>query len=169
MDQVRALAERFGVRGSWTRHPHLTLVFLGQTPLEQIGNAEHALRAACQGIGPLDLSIEGIGCFPSMNRPRVVWLGLQGDVAKLMTLQARVASALEGVGEHRESKRFSPHVTVGRIKEPPPASFGNALKGLSSATLISACFTEVHLFRSELSPKGAKYTPLVSVSLEEPA
>jgi RNA 2',3'-cyclic 3'-phosphodiesterase len=168
VEQIRVLAKSHGVRGSWTRHPHLTLVFLGQTSLIDVSKAEQAIRNACQGFPALAMHVRGVGGFPSLSRPRVVWLGLTGDIDELKNLQGRIASALQGVGEHREKKPFNPHITVGRLRESPPASFNKALKELQDGHLADAVFDQVHLFRSELSPKGAKYTPLVSVSLEEP-
>jgi RNA 2',3'-cyclic 3'-phosphodiesterase len=168
VDQIQVLAESHGVRGSWTRHPHLTLVFLGQTSLTEVSKAEEAIRHACQGIPALAVHVRGVGGFPSLRRPRVVWLGLTGDIDELKNLQGRIASALQAVGEHRGKRPFNPHITVGRLRESPPASFTKALKELQDAHLADAVFDQIYLFRSELSPKGAKYTPLVSVSLEEP-
>ncbi|MGE5602041.1 MAG: RNA 2',3'-cyclic phosphodiesterase, partial [Nitrososphaerales archaeon] len=89
---------------------HLTLKFLGDTPVSKISKVADALAAACQGIAPFDVSFEGRGCFPNVRRPRVIWVAVR-DLSglNLVRLQAAVEQKVSPLGFPTEERGFSPH------------------------------------------------------------
>jgi RNA 2',3'-cyclic 3'-phosphodiesterase len=110
---------------------HLTLHFLGETAPARKENIIAALAAACSETKPLNLQTDALGSFPDMRRPRVIYWGLQGDLEALADLQARVSSAVAPFGEHHETKPFTPHLTLGRVKsfdKRTLQSIGNAIE-----------------------------------------
>src|SRR5437762_1995995 len=104
-----------GVRWSRPEGVHLTLQFLGNVHTNTIPRIEQAIRDACDGAKPARLSLEGAGAFPNLARPRVVWIGLSGDVSPLQTLQANISANLKTLG-FEPDKPFQPHITLGRVR-----------------------------------------------------
>jgi len=155
------------VQGSiaWVRPEgiHLTLKFFGNITPEQAGVIVTEVRKAVPGTSPLSLCGRSLGVFPDLRRPRVIWLGLDGDVARLSALQEKIEAGLETRGFAREERSFRAHLTLARIKD------GRGLVGLEQA-LKNPRFQEagdfvvdkLTLFRSELTPKGAIYTRLAT-------
>jgi 2'-5' RNA ligase len=148
---------------------HLTLVFLGDTPAAQLNAVEQAMRSATTSIPPITLTATGIGCFPNTRRPRVVWVGIEETTGHLQHLKKRVDQALEPLGFQPERRRYSPHLTLGRVHK--RASRGDAQqlgKVIESATLKDAgemTAQQIHLIRSDLRPTGPIYTVLASAPL----
>lgn len=147
---------------------HLTLVFLGEIPVEQVDRIAEALGEACAAYAPFTVSIAGIGCFPNTRRPRVVWVGVEEQSGALACLQRDVEGALELLGFPPEGRRFSPHLTLGRVK----GGGRQALEVLGTyveqaRVRVGEMRVEgVHLIRSDLQPGGAVYTELAVVALE---
>jgi 2'-5' RNA ligase len=95
---------------------HLTLKFLGDTPVSKISKVADALAAACQGVDPFELSFEGRGCFPNLRRPRVIWVAVRDlSGSRLARMQAAVEQHVSPLGFPTEERGFSPHLTVGRV------------------------------------------------------
>ena len=114
------------------------------------------------------IDVGGLGAFPSATRARVLWAGVMAGDGPLEALAATVDTALAALGFPREARAFSPHIPVGRVREPRRAE--------ALATLLSARQTRpfgrvavdaVTLMRSDLSPRGARYTPLAGVPLSD--
>ncbi len=168
-DQLRADGPRRAVR--WTRPEgiHLTLQFLGETPAARQDTIRGALQQASQGHGPLALRAEGLGCFPNPSKPRVVWVGLTGDRPALEALQQAVEGALAPLGFPPEKRRFSPHLTLGRVRrEAQPAevkALGRLVQTNDLGLVAAWTAGTVSLMRSELRPAGAHYTCLAAVPL----
>jgi 2'-5' RNA ligase len=147
---------------------HLTLVFLGEIQVEQADRVAEALRQACAGHRPFSVSIAGMGCFPNTRRPRVVWVGVDEPSGALARLQRDIEGALEPLGFPPEGRRFSPHLTLGRVK----GGGRQALEALGTymeqaKVRVGEMRVEaVHLMRSDLQPGGAVYTELAVVALE---
>lgn len=149
---------------------HLTLKFLGEIQRDKIAEVKSALQAVVPKFEQFELNVVGLGCFPNKNRPRVVWVGLQAPV-ELDHLQKSVEDACFELGFEREQRRFSPHLTLGRVK--PYArpedihSLQQALERIATFNPGATHAREVVLFQSDLQPSGAIYTPLVSVQLKQ--
>ena len=97
---------------------HLTLKFFGNVPDDEIETLAQAAREAAAETAPLQLQATGAGAFPSPNAPRVVWLGLGGDMVPLTQLFYRLEKGFATLGYPPEGRAFNPHLTLGRVKSP---------------------------------------------------
>lgn len=159
---------------------HLTLKFLGnidEGQVEPVGRVVSEAAATCGG--PLRLAMKGLGAFPGVARPRVVWVGLTGDTARLAALAQDLEKRLAPLGFAPEGRPFTPHLTLGRVKE-FGAGRGRGRAGgknpLSEAVVKLAALElggfearELILYRSELRPGGAVYTRLHAAGFSEKA
>ena len=149
---------------------HLTLKFLGNIPFKQVEEIAKAMGEAFRGIPPFHLEISGVGAFPNINRPRVIWVGIIGEIDKLLSLQQNIDSALAPFGFAKEERPFVPHLTLARIREGASTAEKKSLGEL----LISARFEisysidveTISLMRSQLTPEGAIYTCQFLASLK---
>lgn len=165
---VQAGLKQSGVKIKWVRPEsvHLTLKFLGDIPVSQVGQIGDALDRAAKGVSPFSLYAKGVGIFPDLKRPRVVWTGIAGDVEVLRSLQAGVEAALEPVGFAREKRPFRAHLTVGRIKDRiDKQALRAALTGQEGFETDPFQVTSVVLYQSTLRPQGALYTRLAETCL----
>lgn len=148
---------------------HLTLKFLGNITLASIPQIVESLTGMAQGIAPFNLQLGRLGAFPNLNRPRVIWIGIGGEVENLALLQSNVDSGLSALGFSPESRAFSPHLTLGRLKEKmAPGESQGFGKWAASIEMESGCAFEVTSFgliKSRLTPEGAVYSPLASIEL----
>jgi 2'-5' RNA ligase len=144
----------------------VTLKFLGQIDPALVGPLTSALEAAAATVGPFDLDVQGLGAFPTPTRPRVIWAGTAGNRERVVELAEQVERAVAPVGFPREERAFSPHVTLGRVREPrvPPA-LADALRAAAGRSFGLVRIEAVSLMRSELSRRGARYSELASGAL----
>jgi 2'-5' RNA ligase len=153
---------------SWvaTGNLHLTVKFLGEVAEDRIEAVAGAITSAVAGVGAFDAQIEGLGAFPSAARPRVVWAGVTAGAGTMADLAGRVDDALAALDFSREARPFAPHITLGRVREPGrmPA-LTEALHGAAGRGFGRLPVARVSLMRSELSPRGARYTELAAASL----
>src|SRR5262249_42284620 len=143
---------------------HLTLKFLGGVETARLGTIERALTTAACAQPVFELAILGLGAFPSRTRPRVLWAGVGAGAPEAASLAARVDDTLVGLPGAREIRPFAAHVTLGRVREP------RANPRLADALTSAESFgvqrvARVSLMRSELSPRGARYTELAGIPL----
>jgi len=151
-----------GVR--WTRPEgiHLTLKFFGNIYEKDIVQISEVVSRNTKNAGTISLGGGKVGAFPKLERPRVLWLGLDGDIEKLSALQRTIETDLEAYGYKKEGRKFRPHLTLGRAK-----SFRGMIMGLSEAIKREEDYPAgqfdskgLTLFQSELKPGGAVYTEL---------
>ncbi len=149
---------------------HLTLKFLGAVPAVQVGELSDRLAAAVASQPAFSLAIGALGLFPSQRAPRVIWLGLMGDLAELHACQERVERAMERLGYPREKRAFTPHLTLGRVRETAPPDHLAAIGQLPSSLppTVSPPFrvTSISLIQSVLGPGGATYYQLAEQPFE---
>lgn len=145
---------------------HLTLKFLGDVPEERIPDIEAAMERVAASTAPLTLKAAGCGAFPTMKEMRVVWVGLRGGQESLGRLARHIEEAMVPLGFKREGRPFKPHLTLGRVKG------RQHLRALQEVLLAKQGFaaedfdvTEVVLYKSDLRPDGARYTPLRRAAL----
>ena|SRR5215471_1382870 len=152
---------------SWTKpsNIHLTLKFLGAVTPPRLERVKIAVEQAAKGIKPFEINVSGAGCFPSPRSPRVLWVGITEVPRELEQLYSKIDEGLSREGFEREKRKFSPHLTLGRIRTPRNAS-------LVAETLIAGDFgperfraNEVIVMRSDLKPTGSIYTPQAIVRL----
>jgi len=134
---------------------HLTLRFLGDTAVSQLPALQSQLTQLTSQHTSFRLHLNGVGAFPNRKRPRVVWVGLDGDVAVLQTMQAELEEQIMQLGWSREKRPFSPHVTLGRVKD---AKKVQALDWHVALERLVFEVTAVQLVQSDLRPSGAVYT-----------
>lgn len=149
---------------------HLTLIFLGNIDRGQVGPITEAIAAAARGMSPFRLELGRLGVFPNLRRPQVIWVGVVGEVEKLAALKQGIDSALLPLGFTPESRSFKPHLTLGRVRERASAEERRRLGELVMGTGFEGGFPfevgEVNLMRSRLTPSGAIYSRISSISLE---
>ncbi len=156
-----------GAEVRWVATPsiHLTLKFLGEIDPELVPKLVDSLRNSSAGESAFKLSLCGLGGFPSLRNPRVIWCGLSGDTGRLSALQSKVEQACAGLGFPPEERAFQPHLTLGRVQGK------RNLQGVLDYIRIAPAFERVfdadrfHLYRSVLSPRGATYTVLDTIEL----
>jgi len=140
---------------------HLTLKFLGDTRPEQTPAIAQAMRMAAASFEPFTLVVAGLGCFPNPRQPRVLWVGAPAVPRALVGVQRALDLHLAGLGYPKETRPFSPHLTLGRVSDRAALAERQALAGLLAraqvAELGSLPVQEIVLFRSELRPEGAVY------------
>jgi 2'-5' RNA ligase len=140
---------------------HLTLQFLGAVPEERVGAVREAVAAAAAGARTLRLEVRGAGGFPDSRRPRVVWLGIEGDTEGLALLAADLGRRLAPLGFPPDGRPLAPHVTVGRSRSGRGApGLGGAIAGARAAPGLPWRAEELCLVRSHLSPGGARHEVL---------
>jgi RNA 2',3'-cyclic 3'-phosphodiesterase len=170
MVKVQEQLRTSNVDASWPRPEgvHLTLKFLGEMPETKIPEIMNGIRTAGEGIGPFRLEVKGVGTFPNPKNARVVWIGLSGDIEKLTKLQAAVEDAMVRMGLAREGRKFTPHLTLGRIKFIRLRDkWIKTLDEIKNISLPVFDVTAVSLMKSELKPSGALYTEMGSVVLKK--
>jgi RNA 2',3'-cyclic 3'-phosphodiesterase len=144
---------------------HLTLKFFGDIRECDIANISAVAGKAAAEVGPLDLTIGGAGVFPDPHRPRIIWLGMSGDVARLTTFQQGMERALREIGFPGEERPFRPHLTLGRIRTPKGLTgLAEALKKGETVTAGRFTASGLCLFKSDLTPRGAVYSRLAGYS-----
>ncbi len=147
-------------------HFHVTLKFLGEVRREKLEAVEEAMTKVAQSTKSFSTKFGGFGAFPTIRRPRVVWLGIEAN-PELRCLKQDLEWALGDVGFDAETRAFHPHVTLGRADDRDGAG---AFRGLDTlmAGMKFRGDVKVHtldLMRSQLSREGSKYTVLASAKL----
>ena len=149
---------------------HLTLKFLGDVSPSNVEMLSQMLRAETDLFNCFNLHLSGIGSFPNLKRPRVLYIGIQAP-AVLESLQRGIESASRRLGYESEERGFSPHLTIGRVKQNITATEQQAIRRALEETKIDSLGTtrvdSVQLFKRDLKPTGSVYTRLYSAALRK--
>jgi 2'-5' RNA ligase len=151
---------------AWTAAPnlHVTLKFLGGVAEDRLPAIAGALARAVR-VPPFDVEVRGLGAFPSATRARVLWAGTPPS-APFARLAADVEGAMAALGFPAETRDFTPHVTLGRVREPRrDPGLAAALDAAAARPFGVLRVERVSLMRSDLSPRGARYTELAPIPL----
>ena len=162
-----------GIRTVRSEGIHLTLKFLGDVDADRVEAVTEALSKAIAGHAPFRLELGEVGAFPTLRRPRVLWVGINGDTEALASLQSDIEAALEAAGFAGDDRGYNPHLTLARVRPsirngPPPPSGKSAADVLKETPIEPGTFIlveRVSLMRTELHPDGAIHRRLVSVPL----
>jgi 2'-5' RNA ligase len=156
------------VRWVTAENTHLTLKFLGEVSPTNVDMLSQTLQAECSQLPQFGITVSGMGCFPNVRRPRVIWIGLNAP-ADLNKLQHKIEAATARLGYPIEEKPFSPHLTIGRVREQASADdlkrLHDLLDTVSIGTLGAFTARAVYLFKSDLQPSGPVYSHLFSAGL----
>ncbi len=147
---------------------HLTLKFLGQVDRDQITSIQQALERSARQAAPFDLRIGGLGTFPDLQRPRVIWIGVE-ECQSLWKLKHQLEGELEYLGFPRDKRCFRPHLTLMRLKSAANREqLAGFLRSEAQAGDLGVLeVTAIHLYQSVLRPQGAEYQKLVTVELDQ--
>ena len=139
---------------------HLTLRFLGDVAPDAVPTLGAALHAAAARSAPVHLRLSGAGVFPPRGRPRVLWVGVE-PAPTLAALHGVVEDACAAVGLGRAGRPFRPHLTVARPRPGAPLAEPALAAALARVGFVTATrVASLHLMRSDLTPAGARHTPL---------
>lgn len=154
-----------GVRWVVPENVHLTLKFLGSIDDSTVEPIGAALGTQLSLFQPFTINVKGLGVFPGPRRPSVLWIGLAGD--RLLPLASGVESALQPLGFTPESRRFTPHLTIGRWREQSAAAASLALEleKWKAHDFGKSKVASVQLVQSLLRPDGARYRDLITIPL----
>jgi len=160
IETLRALPSGRAVRWASASGIHVTLKFLGEVAADRTDDIVKIMADVAAGHSPFELCVRGLGAFPNVCRPRVVWMGTQDRSGQLAHAQKELEDRLSRVGFERESRAFNPHLTLGRVRR--EASGGDVEhlgQALATAPEIGEFLVEgLSLMRSELHPSGAVYS-----------
>ncbi len=166
--QLKQRLDSLPVRWVPGHNMHLTLKFLGDVSVANVGILDEVLQSEAASFRSFEISVGGIGAFPNSQRPRVIWVGIEAP-PDLTTLQANLENRLARLGYSREERPFSPHLTLGRVSRSASSGdvrqIGEAVQACRVGFLGAACVQEIHLYKSDLKPGGSVYTCLFSANL----
>ena len=148
---------------SWVKpeNIHLTLKFLGEISEKKVERVKEVLTKAVAIAASFEIQLEGLGVFPGMKSPRVIWVGAKETPAALAELQKAVDEGLSQIGFPKEGRKFSPHFTLGRVRSPRNIeALRQALTEIKTPGLEAVKIESLELMRSQLSPKGSTYSVL---------
>ncbi|MHC4399036.1 MAG: RNA 2',3'-cyclic phosphodiesterase [Planctomycetota bacterium] len=146
---------------------HVTLKFLGDVASQEIPGVCEVVRRAVEDMAPFEFEVSGAGAFPNANRPRTVWLGVTTGHDALVELNERLALPLARIGFHRESRRYHPHLTIGRVRrgEAGLRELGDLIHEYADHKVGRTSTEQVIVFSSELEPSGPRYDALARAPL----
>ncbi len=157
------------VKVGWVEpaHMHITLKFLGEQTDEAVADICRAVREGAATVDPFEFGCVGAGAFPSLERPRTLWLGVTEGLAQLQGLHAAVDAALARLRFPRDRQRFLPHLTIGRVREGGAGlrALAEGLRKLQDFEGGTTIVDEVTVFSSELRPTGPVYDVLATAPL----
>ena len=174
LDQLEArlkTGKQSGVKWVNPHSIHLTLKFLGNISINRTDEITGAIEEAAQGIPPFHLVVKDPGVFPDMKRVQVAWVGISGDIDKLGQLQQRIESNLADLGFASDSRRFTPHLTIARLRNQASLNERQSFGQLIADTRFEAGIINVDtisLMKSQLTREGAIYSQISSVNLKKP-
>lgn len=141
---------------------HVTLHFFGSVPESEKEKISAIVSPITAHWKPMELFLEGLGAFPHLEKPRVIWLGLKGEAEALKKLQKAIEEGLRREGYPSEEREFRPHLTIGRVKE----KGGIQLRIMENLEATRKCVArEIVLFQSHLTPEGAHYEAVATFPL----
>jgi 2'-5' RNA ligase len=143
---------------------HLTILFLGSVDEDTIGDIEEKVNVVVKGFSAFKTKLNAVGAFPHWKRPRVIWIGLNGDIGRLSNLRNKLQEELKVLGFMPEKRPFRPHLTLGRFKG--PIDRGEDMKWILDRhrDINSDLYqlNELILYKSDLKPDGPVYTKMAT-------
>ena len=145
---------------------HLTLKFFGNIEESRVDPIFESIREPIWTTLPFSLKVRGVGAFPHLKNPRVIWIGLVDEREALTSLQKQIETDLEKIGFHPEDRPFRPHLTLGRMKSSRgKEALVGRMEKYREEEFGDFQVERVVLFKSDLRPSGPIYTPLGDVKL----
>jgi len=171
INQLKECLPGMPIRWVPAQNIHLTVKFLGDVSVANLEMLENILLSEANCRPPFDVSIGELGAYPSLRRPRVIWVGVKAP-PELSGFQHRVETETARLGYTPESRTFSPHLTLGRVSRNASSEdvkeIGLVIRDSKVGFLGATRIKSVYLFRSDLKPGGAVYSKLYSASFLTP-
>ncbi len=149
---------------------HLTLQFLGNIDAGTVKDITAAITQGAIGTHPFTLEVGGLGMFPGAERVQTIWVGLSGEMEKLIGLQRAIGANLQKLGFEPEKRPFTPHLTLGRVKDfvqnQERALLGQLVTRTPWNGKYRVSVTAVNLMKSQLTREGPIYSKLATVPLK---
>ena len=169
LSEAQEALKLYGFRVKWVRpqNIHLTLKFLGNTAIADTGKIAAAMALAARNCPVVSLAAKGVGVFPDVRRPRVIWAGLDGQLEVLANLQQTLDAHLADLGFPGETRAFKSHLTLGRVKG--KIASDRMIAAIDKLKEFESESFETHqiiLFKSELRPSGAVYTKVQRIAFQ---
>jgi RNA 2',3'-cyclic 3'-phosphodiesterase len=164
----RIKSEKYRVKWVAPVSIHLTLKFLGNISIDSITDITHTMENAILGITPFRLAVSGLGVFPNPQRIQIVWAGISGELDKLVQLQKRIDEELKNLGFVPESRPFTAHLTIARIRDEASASERQSIGQFIAKTDFNGGefkVESVNLMKSQLTREGPIYSCLAPIPL----
>lgn len=160
---IRTLRGSFrDLRVGWEKPEkmHLTLNFLGETGPAELESVREIVARTATGNGPLQLQIRETGVFPNVMRPRVLWLGVGGDLDEIRRIKSGLDSGLVEIGFESERRRFSPHLTIARLREPERSGSLAAQHLANDFESPEFTVASLTIYESRVDQHGSEYSVL---------
>ena len=169
-EAVRELQRNLGSKIQdvrWTRPEslHLTLFFFAGTTQENLEKVKVSVLSVKRCQRPFSVEVKGLGAFPNLHRPRVIWIGLE-PMEHLRQLHGVCLRSLRAAGIATESRPYSPHLTIGRLRQQKP-DLAALCKTMGQVPVGRLPIDRLVLFESRLHPEGAEHIPLLTVTLDD--
>jgi 2'-5' RNA ligase len=170
-DQLKRVAPAQAIRWTAPESIHLTLHFLGDVAPETVPKVSSLMEQVASAYPLFTVTLGGLGCFPNTRRPRIIWAGVSGQIDILARLHNELGENLKTLGFTLDTRPYSPHLTLGRVKDRIPprqlAQLGQTLEQTQPTvgSLSALPVSEISLMKSELKPAGAVYTRLAMAKL----
>jgi len=149
---------------------HLTLKFLGNIAPQKVSKITEVMEQAVRGLSAFRITISDVGGFPSLRKPRVIWVGIDGSMKNLMDLQQHIDDGLVQLGFAKETRSFTPHLTLARLREEVSSRdrqvFGEMIIKKAPHIFCEMTVGSINLMKSQLLPTGAVYNRLSEVKLQ---
>jgi len=149
---------------------HLTLKFLGDISPEIVGRITASLEDAARSTPRFNIEVSGLGVFPNMKRVQIIWVGLAGELDKLGQLQKHIEASLAPLGFPTETKPFTPHLTLARVRDyarpDDRLALGNLIEGTSFEQKYKINVDAVLLMKSQLTREGPIYNKIGTITLK---
>lgn len=146
---------------------HLTLKFLGEISEQQVNQVKEALDKITPGFKPFEMSLSGLGAFPKLDYPRVIWIGIEKGKKETEEIAKKIEDELSKLGFPKEERPFTAHLTIGRVRS------GKNKEALKEKVLsahsseLSQFVSCITLYQSKLTPNGPIYTPLCAATFQK--
>jgi 2'-5' RNA ligase len=146
---------------------HITLKFLGETEADTLRRIRLEFRDLQFGVPAQSFTLRGLGAFPGMRKPQVLWCGLDCDLGAILRIQGMIEDLSEKHGFKREARRFQPHLTLGRIRREMamPQALAEYFASHHDTVFGGSRFDRVVLFKSELRKEGPEYAAMEELTL----
>lgn len=137
---------------------HITLKFLGDTASDLVPRIEGVVEKLCEPLFPFEIECQGVGAFPELARPRIIWAGLDPKGAEVLgLLQKALERDLGELGVPLDDRHFYPHITLARVRSRRSPNFEEVLKAYERVTFGKSYIRDLILFESHLHREGARY------------